>query len=41
MVSGWWSENERGALDDAMSMAEEVAEDVLASGGAEILRDAR
>ena len=35
-------ERERtGAPDDAMSMAEEVAEEVLAHGGAEILRDAR
>ena len=35
-------ERERtGPPDDAMSMAEEVAEEVLASGGAEILRDAR
>ena len=35
-------ENERtGASDDARRMADEVAEDVLAHGGAEILRDAR
>ena len=41
MVSGWWSESERALSDDAMRMAEEVAEEVLAGGGAEILRDAR
>ena len=35
-------ERERtGLSDDAMRMAEEVAEEVLAGGGAEILRDAR
>lgn len=35
-------EKERtGAPDDAARMAEELAEEVLASGGAEILRDAR
>ena len=35
-------ERERTGLpDDAMRMAEEVAEEVLAGGGAEILRDAR
>ena len=35
-------EKERtGAPDDAMRLAEDLAEDVLSSGGAEILRDAR
>ena len=41
MGSVWWRRNERAQPDDAARMAEDLAEDVLASGGAEILRDAR